>query len=974
MMSCEETAARSLPPTTRPVSLTLRTPLLAAAALVALPLLTHAQAPRATTSPIAARSAVPDAALPFDTAVRRGTLPNGIHYLVRRNVKPENRAELRLVVNAGSILESDRQLGVAHFVEHMAFNGTRRFPKASLVNFLERVGVKFGPDLNAYTSFDETVYMLKVPTDTAAIVNTALDILEDWATGLAFDTTEIRKERGVVIEEWRTGRGAQMRLLYKQFPVLLRGSKYATRLPIGTRENLESFPDSVAFAFYRDWYRPDLMTVVAVGDFDPKAMEASIRQRFAHIPPARNPRVREYAAVPDHAETLVSIESDKEYPNATVQLLWLDSTRRVRTTSQFRRAIVNGLYDRMVNARLGEITQRADAPFAFASTSRGAFTRTKDAHLFFAAIKGSEFERAASALLAEAERVRRFGFTRTELDRARTEYLRSLEQRYAERDKTNSNVFASQYVSSALNGTPILGIADEQALALRFAPTVTLEEINTLAHASFPKTNRVVIVAAPDRPEFKLPEKSAMLAIFDRAAHDSTLRAYVDSTSDAPLVAAPPTPGKIVAERTLPETGILEWKLSNGARVLLKPTDFKRDEVLFGAQSPGGTSVLPDQDVGQAELASMALDAGGVGSFNATALTKKLAGKRADVSASIDDESEGLSGAASAKDLETMFQLAWLRVTQPRVDSGAVEALRNQARAALLNRRNDPSQIFRDTITLTMTQHHPRVRLFTPELFDSVDVRRALTIYRDRFADAGGFTYFLVGAFSPDSVRPLVERYIASLPAPTRTEQAKDVGIRPPTGVVERTVHAGIEPKAQSVLTFTGPCEYSMENRAVMGALRQLHDIRLREVLREDKSGTYGASVGGGCSHIPYPHYQMTVSFGSAPERTDELTKAVFSVIDSIKAGAVSDSNMTKIRELAVREHETAVKQNNSWLNAMMDADEDGRDPRDFLHVADLTLKVTKDQIRDAARTYLRMDQYAHFTLLPANQPSKPTP
>jgi zinc protease len=396
--------------------------------------------------------------------------------------------------------------------------------------------------------------------------------------------------------------------------------------------------------------------------------------------------------------------------------------------------------------------------------------------------------------------------------------------------------------------------------------------------------------------------------------------------------------------------------------------------VLFGAQSPGSTSVLADQDVSQAELASMALDAGGVGSFNATALTKKLAGKRADVSASIDDESEGLSGGASAKDLETLFQLAWLRVTQPRVDSGAVEALRNQARAALLNRRNDPSQIFRDTITLTMAQHHPRVRLFTPELFDSVDVRRALSIYRDRFADAGGFTYFLVGAFSPDSVRPLVERYIASLPAPSRTEQAKDVGIRPPSGVVERTVHAGIEPKAQSMFVFTGPCEYSMESRAVMGALRQLLDIRLREVLREDKSGTYGASVGASCSHIPYPHYQVTVSFGSAPERTDELSKAVFSVIDSIKAGVVSDSNMTKIRELAVREHETAVKQNNSWLNAMMDADEDGRDPRDFLRVANLTLKVTKDQIRDAARTYLRMDQYAHFTLLPANEGKKPVP
>ena len=956
------------------MSLSSRTPLLLVATLVALPLRAQAQAPRAASPSPASRAVPPDAPLPFDTSVIRGALPNGIHYLVRRNVKPENRAELRLVVNAGSILENDRQLGVAHFVEHMAFNGTRRFPKASLVNFLERVGVKFGPDLNAYTSFDETVYMLRIPTDTAAIVNTALDILEDWATGLAFDTTEIRKERGVVIEEWRTGRGAQMRLLYKQFPVLLRGSKYATRLPIGTRENLETFPDSFATAFYRDWYRPDLMTVVAVGDFDPKAMEASIRQRFSRVPPAKKPRVREYAAVPDHAETLVSIESDKEYPNATVQLLWLDSTKRVRTTSQFRRGIVNGLYDRMVNARLGEITQRADAPFAFASTSRGAFTRTKDAHTFFAAIKGSEFERAGAALLAEAERVRRFGFTKTELDRARTEYLRSLEQRYAERDKTNSNVFAAQYVSSALNGTPIVGITDEQALALRFAPTITLEEINTLAHASFPKQNRVVIVAAPDRPEFKLPEKSAMLAIFDRVNTDATIKAYVDSTSDAPLIASLPTPGKIVSEQTLPETKIIEWKLSNGARVLLKPTDFKRDEVMFGAQSPGGTSLVADQDVSQAELAAMALDAGGLGSFNATALTKRLAGKRADVNASIDDESEGLGGAASAKDLETMFQLAWLRLTQPRVDSGAVEALRNQARAALLNRRNDPSQIFRDTITLTMTQHNARVRLFTPELFDSLDVRRALSIYRDRFSDAGGFTYFLVGAFSPDSVRPLVERYIGSLPAPTRTEKAKDVGIRPPTGVVERTVHAGIEPKAQSMFIFTGSCDYSMENRAIMSALRQLLDIRLREVLREDKSGTYGASVGAGCSHIPYPHYQVTVSFGSAPERTDELSKAVFAVIDSIKAGAVSDSNMTKIRELAIRAQETNLKQNDHWLNAMMDADEDGRDQRDFLRVAEYTLKVTKEQIRDAARTYLKMDQYAHFTLLPANQPPKPTP
>ena len=938
--------------------------------LVALVLAGSALAPRA-----GAQAA--DAPLPFDSTVLRGRLPNGLRYLVRRNTLPEKRAELRLVVDAGSILEDDSQLGVAHFVEHMAFNGTRRFPKADLVNFLERSGVRFGPDLNAYTSFDETVYMLQVPTDTAAIVSKALDILEDWAHGLALDTTEIRKERGVVVEEWRTGRGAQMRMTYKQFPVILHGSRYATRLPIGTRENLETFPDSVARAFYRDWYRPDLMTVVAVGDFDPKKMEADIKQRFARIPPVSKPRKREYAAVPGHEETFVSIESDKEYPNASVALVWFSAPKRVRMTSEFRRALVNGFYDRMVNARLSEIGQRPDAPFAYGGTGRGSFTRTRDVHQLYAAVKGSDFAKAAEALLTEAERVRRFGFTKSELDRARTNYLRGLEQRYAERDKTNSSSFAGQFVSSALNDTPILNIADEQALGQRFAPTITLDELNALARASFPKQDRVVIVAAPDKPEIKLPDRATMLAVFDRPA-DAGLTAYVDSTSDAPLVASPPTPGKVVSETKLPETGILEWRLSNGAKVLLKPSDFKRDEVLFAAQSPGGISLLPDTAVTQAELASTALSVGGLGTFNQTALTKRLTGKRANVSAYISDTEQGLQGSASAKDIETLFQLAWLNLTQPRADSNAYAALRNQARSVLANQRNDPGAIFRDTVTMVMAGYHPRTRLFTPELFDSVDVQRSLAIHRDRFADASAFTFFLVGSFDPDSVRPLVERYIASLPSQKRGEKAKDVGIRPPTGVVSKTVRAGIEPKAQTMIVFSGPCEYSIENRTVMSAMRELLNIRLREVLREDKSGTYGAGVGANCSHIPYSNYRVTVSFGSAPERTEELTKEVFSVIENIKKGEVSDSNMTKIRELTIRGHETALKQNNRWLDAMMDADEDGRDQRDFLRSPERMLKVTKEQIRDAARLYLNTDRYARFTLLPAEGAkaveSKPVP
>jgi zinc protease len=920
-----------------------------------------------TALPVAAQTVDLSARLPIDTAVVRGQLPNGVRYIIRRNALPLKRAELRLVVNAGSILEDDAQRGVAHFVEHMAFNGTKRFPKADIVNFLERSGGRFGADLNAYTSFDETVYQLQIPTDTARLMNTALDILEDWAHDITFDPTELKKERGVVIEEWRTGLSAETRVQNKQFPVMLHGSKYATRLPIGTKENLEKFPAALAQKFYRDWYRPELMTVVAVGDFDVKEMEASIRERFSRIPASVNPRPRAYASVPYHTETLVSIETDKEYPSSSVALLWLKDRDSTRTVADMRRQFISSLYDGMVNARFGELAQRPDAPFAYAGSGRGSFVRTKDMYQLYAGVKESGFESAAEALLAEAERIARFGFTQTELDRLRTNYLRSLEQQYAERTKTNSSSFANAYANAALSGAPVIGIANQQALAKQLLPTITLAEVNALARSSFTPNNRVVLVAAPAKAEVKVPTAKAMLAVFEKAK-GSKLTAFVDSTSDSPLVPVPPTPGKVVSERTLEGTDILEWKLSNGARVLLKPTDFKEDEVLFSAYSPGGASLLPDKDVVNADLSSVVLAVSGVGEFNQITLGKKLTGKRAGVRASLDEDTQSLRGSASSKDLETLFQLAWLRITQPRVDSSAFLAFKNQMRSVMANQRNTPEAVFDDTITVTMAQHHPRVKIMSPELLDSVDLRRSLAIYRERFADGGAFTFFLVGSFKPDSVRPLVERYLASLPALQRSEKARDVGIRPPTGVVTKTVKMGVEAKAQTQLIFTGECKYSYENRVVLGALRDLLDIRLREALREDKGGTYGVSVGGSCHNIPTERYEINLSFGSAPERVDELVKEVFAVIDSVKAGVVSDSNLTKVKEIPLRSHETALRQNGAWISSMADADEDGRDQRDFLRLPEILNGVTKEKIRDAARFYLRKDQYARFTLLPATK------
>ncbi len=918
--------------------------------------------------PLTAQSSDLGAPLQFDPTVVRGQLDNGLRYLIRRNTQPEHRAELRLVVNAGSILETDAQRGVAHFVEHMAFNGTRRFPKGEIVNFLERIGMRFGADLNAYTSFDETVYMLQVPTDTALLVNTALDILEDWAHEVSFDATQVKRERGVVIEEWRLGRGAESRVQNRQFPVLLKNSLYAQRLPIGTRENLESFPDSLPRQFYRDWYRPDLMTVVAVGDFDVPAMETSIRERFGRIPRAVGPKPRGYASVPDHDETLVSVETDPEYPSSSVALLWLKPADSTRTAADLRRRIVASFYDGMVTARFAELSQRPDAPFAFAASGRGALVRTREVYQLVAGVKENGFELAAEALLAEAERIRRFGFTTAELERRRTNYLRSLEQAYAERDKTSSSVYASQLVSSALTGAPVIGIEREQALAKEMLPTITLAELNDLAKSSFTDRNRVVLVAAPARTDVKVPTPQAMLATFGKAGV-ATLTAYVDSTSDAPLVVVPPLPGSIVSRRTLPGTGIQEWSLSNGARVLLKPTDFKRDEVLFAARSPGGASLLSDRDELAGSLGSAALAVGGLGSFNQITLGKKLTGKRAQVMATVAELSEQVRGSASAQDIETMFQLAWLRFTQPRVDTAAFVAFKNQVRAVLANQRNRPESVFGDTVNVTLAQHHRRSRPFTPDLLDSLDLNRALQVYRERFGDASDFTFYLVGSFSPDSVRPLVERYLASLPSTHSGERPRDLGIRPPIGVVEKTVRRGTEQKAQTLLVFNGPCRYSYETRQTLDALRALLDIRLREVLREDKGGTYGVGVGAFCSHLPYEHYQLTVSFGSAPERVNELTAAVFAVTDSIKAGAISDSNLVKIRELTIRGHETALTSNGAWLSAIVDADEDGRDQRDFLRVPALVSAIDKQTLRDAARNYINRRQYARFTLLPEAPP-----
>ncbi|MBW3627743.1 MAG: insulinase family protein [Gemmatimonadetes bacterium] len=921
-----------------------------------------------------AAAAAADQAIPTDPTVRIGTLPNGLRYYIRKNTEPQKRAELRLVVNAGSVLEDDDQRGLAHLLEHMAFNGTRNFEKQELVRYLQSVGMRFGPDVNAYTSFDETVYMLTLPTDSARVLETGFQILEDWAHGISLDSVEVEKERGVVIEEWRLGQGAQSRMRDKQFPILFRGSRYAERLPIGTLQSLQTAKPSAVRRFYREWYRPDLMAVVAVGDFDPDRIEALIRQRFSGIARPANPRPRPVVPVPDHAEPLVAIATDKEASYTLVGLLYKQPVRSMKTVAEYRRSVVESLYNGMLNERFLEMTRRADAPFAQAFSGQGRFVRAKEAYQLQAVVPETGVERGLDALLTEAERVARHGFTATELERQKTSVLRSMERAYAEREKAPSNQLVEEYVRHFLVEEPTPGIAFEYELYQRVLPGITLAEVNALAREWLTDENRVVMVNAPDKPGVQIPGQQALLAVFG-AAEGKEVTAYVDAVSDVPLLVKPARAGSVTSVREVPEVGVTEWRLSNGVRVLLKPTDFKADEILVTAYSLGGASLTEDRDYIAALTAGMiATQAAKLGELDPTALRKSLAGKAVQVAPSLGAIDEGINGRASPKDLETLFQLVHLYFTAAQPDTPSFEGLRSQLRSVYQNMAANPEQAFQDSVQAVLTQHHPRARPFTLQTVDQMDLNRSLTIYRDRFADAGDFTFTFVGNFKPEELRPLVESYLATLPTTGRRETWRDLGIEYPRGVVRKEVRRGVEPKSTSRLVFTGPFEFTRENLHAMSSLADILRERLRNELREELSATYGVSVNASGVRDPKPLYRLDISFGSAPERREELTARVLAQIDSLRTNPPSAQEVATVQEQQRRALETNRRQNGYWLNLITSYDRRGWDIREALQEEERVSGLDPRVIHEAARRYLDTRNYVHAWLVPETQGAPATP
>ncbi len=912
----------------------------------------------------AAQTWSPEDPIPPDSSVAVGQLDNGLRYFVQENDRPENRAELRLIVNAGSIVEDEDQRGLAHFVEHMAFNGTERFEKQELVDYLESIGMQFGPDLNAYTSFDETVYMLQVPLDDPEALATGFRILRDWAGGVLFEDEEVEKERGVVIEEWRLRRGAAARMQDKQLPVMLHGSLYAERLPIGEPEIIEHAPAETLRRFYRDWYRPDLMGVVAVGDFDGDAIEATIRDTFGDLTGPDDPRPRTFADVPLDHPPLVAIATDEEAQMSQAGVLYKQPRAPHGTVGDFRRGLVQSLYSGMLNARLQELTQQADPPFLFAFSGQGGFVRVIDAYQLVAIVSEGGVEAGLRALLTEAERVVRHGFTVTEFERQKVDLLRGYEQGLAERENRESGALAGGYAQVFLHGYPYPDIETEVEIVRALLPGITLEETNVFAGQWLAEEGRVVLASGPEKEGVETPGEDDLTALFEAVAA-ADVEPYDDAVVDAPLVPTLPEGSPVVAQETVEEVDITTWTLENGVRVLLKPTDFKDDEVLFSASSPGGSSLGSDEHYPSTNRAATFVIRSGVGAFDDTALQKKLSGKVAGVSPGLGSLSEVISGFASPKDLETAFQLVYLYFTAPRKDEMAFEAYKALMDGVLANREANPNVAFSDTIRATMTQGHPRVsQPFTRERLAELDLDRAFAFYQDRFADASDFTFYFVGAFELEGIRPLVEQYLGALPNLGREETWRDLGVDPPSGVIEKAVYKGMEPQSQTQIVFAGEGAYSPEESIALGALASILEIRLRELLREDLGGTYGAGVGSSLSYRPDEEYSVTINFGSAPERAEELAEVVFEEIARIRTEGPDAETVDKVRESQRRAKETNLRENGYWLGWMEGMDEQGRDLR-TIPSYDLIDGWTAQQVQEAANRYLREDQYAKFVLYP---------
>lgn len=867
--------------------------------------------------------------LPVDKNVRIGQLDNGLTYYIRHNKLPENRAEFYIAQKVGSILEEPQQRGLAHFLEHMAFNGTKNFPGddkgLGVIPWCETVGIKFGTNLNAYTSIDETVYNISnAPIDRTGVLDSCLLILHDWSNYILLKDDEIDKERGVIREEWRSRNSGMLRVYTDLLPTIYQGDKYADCMPIGSIDVINNFPYKDIRDYYHKWYRPDLQGIVIVGDIDVDTVEAKLKAVFADVQKPVNPAERTYYPVTDNKEPIVAIGTDKEVDDPSIEIYFKqDATpdSEKNNVGYLASQYMTSMISSMLNARLSELVQSANPPFTRASSYYSDFfvAKTKEAFALSASSKADGIETALKTLLQETERARRFGFTESEYARARANYLQSLESAYNEREKTKHGSYVREYVQNFLNGEPIPGIEAEYAMMNQLAPNIPLQAMNMVMQQLVPDSNQVVIIAGPAKEGLKYPTKEEVINLL-KGMKDLDLQAYVDKVSDEPLMKEAPKGGKIISEKEGDIYGSTRLVLSNGVTVYVKKTDFKADEIRMKGTSLGGKSIFPDKDALNFVVMDNVIAVGGLGNFSQVDLTKVLAGKKVSVNAGLGATTENVFGTCSPKDFETMMQLTYLTFTAPRKDAEAFESFKNRMKAQLESAQANPLSSINDSLQKAMYNNHPRVVMMKPEMVDQIDYDRILEMYNDRFKDASDFTFYFVGNIDLETAKPLIAEYLGALPAINRKETFKDTKMSIRKGVYKNEYAKEQQtPTATIVFLYSGKAPYTLKNDILLSFATQVLDMVYTEEVREKEGGTYGVNCFGDLQKYPKEQLLLQIVFQTDPAKKDKLAGIVVDELKKLAAEGPSDVHLQKVKEYMLKKYADNQKENGYWMNNLND-------------------------------------------------------
>ena len=901
--------------------------------------------------------------IPKHRSVVEGKLKNGLKYFILPNKLPQNKVELRLALLSGSLNEREEQRGLAHFTEHMLFNGTKNFPGNKVIDFLELLGMKFGPEINAYTSTEETVYMLTVPADRPGILDSAFLVLSDWAVNASFDSLEIEKERGVVLEEMRMGKGATGRIRDKQFPVLFHNSRFAERLPIGLEDVIKNFKHKELLDYYHEWYKPELMAVVVVGDINPADAEAGIKRHFESIPPATIPKSRVIYDVPDHKERIYSIVPDPEVTTSNIVIVHKMPVLKANTVSEYRAGIIHQLIGVMLNERMFDLSKNSATPFLNAGGYSTTLSYNKGGFVFYATAKENMIDSTFFSLLVAGEKMKRYGFTKAEFDRAVSALNARMENFIKEKDNQYSADITNALLDQFINDAVYTDIQMGYAIYNQVLPGISLEEVNKTASGVVSDSNLVVLISYPEKEGINNPKKEELDGMFGKIAR-LEIPNENKSEADLPLLSKEPVPGEIKSEADLGAFDIKVLTLGNGAKVYLKKTNLQQDEILFYGFSQGGLSLVDEKDLVSAKYATEIIQESGLGELDLVTLSKKLSGKMVSIGTDIGGITETVSGSSSVKDLEDMFRLIYLIFTAPGYDSVATTVYIEKLKNYLVNDGMSPESIFYDSLVVALYNRHPRMKPMSIDQMPQLDAQKAFKIFKERFNSASDFNFIIVGNFDDTTIREFIKKYLASQPAVTR-EKWVDRGVRynPAPGL--KVIRKGLENKATVYLGYNGSFEWNRENAIVMNMLQKILDIKLNDAIREELGGSYSISASVNYVKYPVPEYSYSIYFNCDPSRYEELKNRVWSVIDTLRRFYSDGTTLQKAREISLKEREDIFQKNGSILNLIGSYILNDSDLKTFKDGEKIIKDLTVEDIRKGFEKFFDKNFGMEFYLLP---------